>query len=318
MIVASQLTKRYGAVRAVTEVSFAVEHGEIVGLLGPNGAGKSTTMRMLACILAPTSGTAELAGYDILRHSFEVRRRLGYMPENISLYPEMTIRGFLDFVGKMKGLRRRVRAARVATVIEELDLGQLSRRYIGTLSKGYRQRVGLAQALLHDPTVLILDEPTIGLDPEQAAEFRRLIRGMHGRRTVLLSTHILSEVRLTCDRVMIINQGRLLALDSPDNLTLALRDSAELVAQIAGPPETVVETLQALPGVRSVACHSPDGDGPGSYTVRAEPAAEVRPAIVATATACGWPVFELRSREMELEEIFHRVLHDQPPAAEPP
>ena len=317
MIAASRLTKRYGSVRAVTDVSFSVKHGETVGLLGPNGAGKSTTLRILACILAPTSGTAEVAGYDILRHSLEVRRHLGYMPENISLYPEMTIRRFLDFVGKMKGLHRRARSTRVEQVIEELDLGPLSRRYIGTLSKGYRQRVGLAQALLHDPEVLILDEPTIGLDPEQAAEFRRLIRGMHGQRTVILSTHILSEVRLTCDQVMIINQGRVLALDTPGNLMLALRDADEVVVQIAGPQETVANTLRALPGVQAVSCQSPGSDGPCSYTVRADHTVEVRPAIVATAAAQGWHVFELRAREMELEEIFHRVLNDQRSAAIP-
>ena len=313
MITASGLTKLYGSVRAVTDVSFCVNHGEIVGLLGPNGAGKSTTLRILACILAPTAGTAEVAGYDILRQSLDVRRHLGYMPENISLYPEMTIRSYLDFVGKMKGLRRHARHARIEHIIEELDLGRMARRYIETLSKGYRQRVGLAQALLHDPDVLILDEPTIGLDPEQAAEFRRLIRGMRGQRTVILSTHILPEVRRTCDRVMIINQGTILALDTPANLTLQLRDTSELLVQIDGPQQTVMNVLRSLPGVQDVSSESSgspgsNNAGPISYTVQADANTEIRPAIIHTATAEGWQIFELRSREMELEEIFHRVL----------
>ena len=220
MIEASGLTKLYGTFRAVSAVSFSVEHGEIVGLLGPNGAGKSTTIRMLACILSPTTGTASVAGHSVLSESLAVRRQLGYMPEHISLYPEMEVATYLDFVGKLKGLGGTARRVRVSQVIEELDLGSVIRVYIGTLSKGYRQRVGLAQAMLHDPSVLILDEPTIGLDPEQAAEFRQLIRGMRGNRTVLLSTHILPEVRMTCDRVMILARGQLLALDTPDNLTL--------------------------------------------------------------------------------------------------
>ena len=207
MIEASGLTKLYGTFRAVSEVSFSVEHGEIVGLLGPNGAGKSTTIRMLACILSPTTGTASVAGHSVLSESLAVRRQLGYMPEHISLYPEMEVATYLDFVGKLKGLGGTARRVRVSQVIEELDLGSVIRVYIGTLSKGYRQRVGLAQAMLHDPSVLILDEPTIGLDPEQAAEFRQLIRGMRGNRTVLLSTHILPEVRMTCDRVMILARG---------------------------------------------------------------------------------------------------------------
>ena len=310
MIAASGLTKLYGSIRAVSDVSFAVSHGEIVGLLGPNGAGKSTIIRILACILAPTAGTAEVAGYNILRHSLDVRRHLGYMPENISLYPEMTCRRYLDFVGKMKGLGRQERHTRVAHVIEELDLGRVSSRYIGTLSKGYRQRVGLAQALLHDPAVLILDEPTVGLDPEQAAEFRRLIRDMHGQRTVILSTHILPEVRTTCDRVMIMNQGQVLALDTPGNLMLKLHDASELVVQIDGPQETVSTMLRDLPSVQEVGSESPEGGGPILYTVRAEANTEIRPTIVQAATAQGWRVFELRSREMELEEIFHRVLAD--------
>lgn len=308
MIEAHGLTKLYGTFVAIADVSFSVSQGEIVGLLGPNGAGKSTTLRILACILAPTSGRAEVAGYDILRDSRQVRRHLGYMPEVISLYPEMEVRTYLDFVGKMKGLPSGERRTRVQRAIDELDLGRMARRYIGTLSKGYRQRVGLAQALLNDPDVLILDEPTIGLDPEQAAEFRHLIRGMHGRRTVILSTHILPEVRMTCDRVMILNRGTLLALDTPGNLTLRLRDASEVVAQIEGPRDAVETALCGLPGVREVQIDHQANGGTVSYTIRAEQQSDIRPALVEIVTARGWRLFELRSREMDLEEIFHRVV----------
>lgn len=307
MIAAHGLTKLYGTFSAISDINFSVNRGEIVGLLGPNGAGKSTTMRILACILAPTSGTAEIANSDILRDSMSVRRHLGYMPEVISLYPEMTITGYLHFVGKMKGLNSGERPSRVNQVITELDLGGMANRYIGTLSKGYRQRVGLAQALLNNPEVLILDEPTIGLDPEQAAEFRQLIRGMHGQRTVILSTHILPEVRMTCDRVMIINRGRLLALDTPGNLTLRLRDASEIIVQIEGRQDAIVAALQRLPGVQEV---RPElvNNGPALYTVRATPNHDVRPAIVDLASARRWRLFELRSREMDLEEIFQRIV----------
>lgn len=308
MIAAHGLTKLYGTFAAIADVSFTVHQGEIVGLLGPNGAGKSTTMRILACILAPTAGTAEVAGYDILRHPLAVRRHLGYMPELISLYPEMEVRTYLDFVGKMKGLASGERHRRVDQVIDELDLGERARHYIGTLSKGYRQRVGLAQALLNDPDVLILDEPTIGLDPEQAAEFRHLIRGMQGKRTVILSTHILSEVRMTCDRVMIINRGTLLALDTPNNLTLRLRDASEVVVQIEGPQPAVETALRSVPGVRAVRIDHRGNGGPASYTIHADQHRDIRPAVVETVTAHGWRLFEVRSREMDLEEIFHRLV----------
>jgi ABC-2 type transport system ATP-binding protein len=311
MIAAHGLTKLYGTFPAISDISFSVNRGEIVGLLGPNGAGKSTTMRILACILAPTTGTAEIAGHNILRDSMSVRRQLGYMPEVISLYPEMEVDDYLHFVGKMKRLGSNERHARVRQVIEELGLDSMARRYIGTLSKGYRQRVGLAQALLNNPEVLILDEPTIGLDPEQAAEFRHLIRGMHGQRTVILSTHILPEVRMTCDRVMIIHHGRLLALDTPGNLTLRLRDASEVVAQIEGPPQAVEEVLRALRGVREVSVEHPDTSGPPLYTLQADRHYDIRPMIVDLVAAHQWRLFELRSREMDLEEIFHKVVEQE-------
>ena len=299
MITAHGLTKLYGTFPAIADVSFTVNQGEVVGLLGPNGAGKSTTLRILACILAPTAGTAEVAGYNILRDSLAVRRHLGYMPENVFLYPEMRVDSYLDFVGKMKGLGSGERRPRVTGVIDELDLDQVARRYIGTLSKGYRQRVGLAQA------------PGEIFSPEIAAEFRRLIRDMHGRRTVILSTHILSEVRLTCDRVMIIDRGTLLALDTPSNLTLRLRDASEVVVQIEGPQAAVEAALRGLSGVREVRIEHQGNGGPVLYVVRADPQSDIRPALVETVVAHGWRLFELRSREMDLEEIFHRVVEHE-------
>jgi len=208
----------------------------------------------------------------------------------------------------MKGLKSDERHQRVERVIDELDLGEKSRHYIGTLSKGYRQRVGLAQALLNDPAVLILDEPTIGLDPEQAAEFRGLIRGMQGRRTVILSTHILPEVRMTCDRVMIIHRGTLLALDTPGNLTLRLRDASEIIAQIEGPQEAVESLLRTLPGVQDIRVEGQELRGPIAYTIKADQRTDIRPALVEAITSRDWRLFELRSREMDLEEIFHKVV----------
>lgn len=308
MIEASGLTKLYGNFQAISNISFSVASGEIVGLLGPNGAGKSTTMRILACILSPTSGDATISGHRIMTDSLGVRRCLGYMPENVALYPEMEVGRYLHFVGKLKGLSGKNRTERVSQILEELDLGSVARAYIGTLSKGYRQRVGLGQALLHNPKILILDEPTIGLDPEQASGFRDLIRGMRGHRTVILSTHILPEVRATCDRVMILASGQLLALDTPGNLTQRLRDKSELVIHIDGPPEEVKKTLAVLPGVHEVRLETVGGERGNHYTIRATDENDLRPVIAKTVTAHRWDLLELRSRDMDLEEIFRRVV----------
>ena len=311
MIQAQKLTKLYGTFPAIADVTFSVNQGEIVGLLGPNGAGKSTTMRILACILAPTSGSAQVAGFSIQRQSLQVRRHLGYMPENVFLYPEMPVTTYLDFVGKMKGISGRERRVQVERVLAELGLTEVARQYIGTLSKGYRQRVGLAQALIHGPDVLILDEPTLGLAPEQAAEFRQLIRNMRGQRTIILSTHILSEVQMICERIMIMHRGRLLALDTPGNLTARLQDASEILAQIQGPAEEVVAALQSVPGVIRVQEERQDADNLSLYTISADRALEVRPALAQEVLRRGWRLFELRAQVLSLEEIFLRLVTEE-------
>src|SRR5579864_9238877 len=237
MIEVANLTKRYAGRTAVSNISFTVGRGEIVGLLGPNGAGKSTTMRILACYLAATSGTVRVAGLDVFRHSEEVRRRIGYMPENNPLHFDMRVREYLKFRARLKGLGRKQSRQRVDVVLEQCSPTDVSHRIIGQLSKGYRQRVGLADALVHEPELIILDEPTIGLDPNQLRSVRQLIRSLGGAHTVLLSTHILPEAEMTCNRMMIMYQGTILAADTPENLQQFMRGKSQVLAEIAAPAE---------------------------------------------------------------------------------
>src|SRR6202167_2283 len=232
MITVTELTKRYARHTAVDHVSFEVQKGQIVGFLGPNGAGKTTTMRMLTCFLPPTSGIATVAGFDVLEQSFEVKKRIGYLPETPPLYPEMRTAEYLAFVGSLKGLSGADLNKRVEYVLDRCAVADVRDKLLGKLSKGYRQRVGLAQAIIHNPDVLILDEPTAGLDPKQIIETRELIKELAGNHTIILSTHILPEVSQTCDRVIIINKGKLVAVDTPDNLTARLRGSETLYLQI--------------------------------------------------------------------------------------
>src|SRR5580693_10567819 len=235
MIEVKNLTKRYAGRTAVSDISFSVARGEIVGLLGPNGAGKSTTMRILSCFMPATSGTARVAGFDVFHQSDEVRRRIGYMPENNPLYTEMRVREYLKFRARLKGLRWRRSRERVTTVMEQCGLTDVGRRVIGQLSKGYRQRVGLADALVHEPDLVILDEPTIGLDPNQIRSVRQLIKQLGGKHTVLISSHILPEVEMTCNRVLIMREGRILAADTPENLEKSMGRSGHIIAEIAAP-----------------------------------------------------------------------------------
>src|SRR5580693_6300767 len=237
MIEVSNLTKRYAGRTAVNDISFTVAPGEIVGLLGPNGAGKSTTMRILSSFMPATSGTARVAGFDVFHQSEEVRRRIGFMPENNPLYPEMRVREYLKFRARLKGLGWRRSRERVTTVMEQCGLTDVGRRIIGQLSKGYKQRVGLADALVHEPDLIILDEPTIGLDPNQIRSVRQLIKDLGRRHTVLLSSHILPEVEMTCNRVLIMREGRILAADTPENLQKAVGKNGHLITEIAAPLE---------------------------------------------------------------------------------
>jgi len=304
MIEVEGLTKRYGSVTAIEGLDFRVERGEIVGFLGPNGAGKTTTMRVLTGYLPPTEGTARVAGYDIFTESLQARRHIGYMPETVPLYPEMTVRGYLHFMAEIRGVRDRRKAVDEAMALCHVE--DRAGDIIGTLSKGYRQRVGLAQALLHQPDVLILDEPTIGLDPRQIIEVRELIRELGQERTVLLSSHILPEVSQVCTRVLIIHKGRIVAEDTPEGLTARLQGAARLMVEVARPSPEVEAALAAVPGVRMV---EPTGDG--HYEIASASDADVRAAVAEAVVRGGWGLLELRPVGMSLEEIFLQLTREE-------
>jgi gliding motility-associated transport system ATP-binding protein len=321
MILAEELTKQFGAFTAIADVSFQVARGEIVGFLGPNGAGKTTTMRILAGVFPPTRGRAVVAGYDIVAEAQRARGVVGYFPERVSLYMDMTVRGYLDYVGKMKGVFQAEADRQLPDLMATCGIAHMAHRLIGTLSKGYRQRVGIAQALVGSPRVLILDEPTSGLDPEQVAEMRALIRSLHGERTVILSTHILSEVEATCDRVIIINKGRVLAVDTPRNLNQRLRQTSLIYVEVVAPEVEVRARLQQIPGVLRIdhASPMPLQDGTCTLNVSTEKDCDVRTAIAAALTAAGWGLRELRPVSLSLEDIFLSMVHEPRPArpAEP-
>ena len=298
MIEVDNLTKRYGRHTAVDGISFKVQKGEILGFLGPNGAGKTTTMRILTCYLPATSGTARVAGFDVFEQPLEVKRRVGYIPETPPLYPDMDVGEFLDFCSKIKGVPRTSRAAGIDDAIGKCRLGDVRRTLIGRLSKGYRQRVGLAQAILANPEVLILDEPTSGLDPKQIIETRDLIRGLGGDHTVILSTHILPEVSMTCGRVVIINKGRVVAEDTPDNLTHRLRGAATLRVEARGEASAVEAAIRAVPGVVAVRASG------GAYEVEAGSGGDVRADVARAVVNAGLDLVGLAQAGMSLEEIF--------------
>jgi ABC-2 type transport system ATP-binding protein len=304
MIQAEHLTKRFGTATAIADVSFEVARGEIVGFLGPNGAGKSTTMRILCGVFPPTSGRALIAGYDVVADALRARRVVGYFPERVSLYLDMTVREYLTYVAQMKDVGARGRRAEVDRALGAAGVMHVAHRLIGTLSKGYRQRVGIAQALLGQPRVLILDEPTAGLDPEQVAEMRRLIRNLRGENTVLLSTHILPEVEATCDRVLIINQGRILAVDSTPNLNQRLRQTSQIYVEVRGPAAAVAERLQSVPGVLSIEPAPAPLDGAVAFTVSTEKDRDLRAQLAACITGAQWDLQELRPVALSLEAIF--------------
>ena len=303
MIEVEHLTKRFGPKVAVKDVSFNVKKGEILGFLGPNGAGKTTTMRILAGFMPATSGSARIAGFDVLNDSLEVRKRIGYMLESVPLYPEMTVKSYLDFQSKIKGVPRKLRKARIADVVEKARLNDVYNTIIGKLSKGYRQRVGLAQALIADPPVLILDEPTIGLDPKQVADSRNVIRSLGGEHTVILSSHMLSEVSLVCSRVVIINQGEVMVEDTPANLTAQLKGFERLELEVRGPEKDVVQALQAIPGVMRVKLEQEH-----LFSVEYKVGSDPREAIASAVVKSGWGLGQMRSVPMSLEDIFLKVV----------
>ena len=312
MIEVQHITKRYGTVTAVDDVSFRVERGEILGFLGPNGAGKTTTMRILTGYMPPSEGRAMVAGYDVFTHPLDAKRRTGYLPETPPLYPDMTVREYLDFVARIKGVPSNEQKSRVSTVMERAHVADMANRHCAKLSKGYRQRVGLAQALIHNPDVLILDEPTAGLDPKQIIETRSLIRSLAGDHTIVLSTHILPEVAQTCQRVVIINKGRVVAVDTPDNLTARLKGSATMYVQVDAAGADAGAALGAVTGVtRVVAADHREGSGPVAYEVESEPDVDVRRELARAIVTRGWGLLELRPVRMSLEDVFLQVTTEE-------
>ena len=306
MIEVEGLTKRYGRHTAVDGVSFKVQKGEILGFLGPNGAGKTTTMRILSCYLPPTEGSARVAGHDVFEAPMEVKKRVGYLPETPPLYPDMDVETFLDFVARIKGVAAKNRKARIDDSIEKCRVGDVRHTLIGRLSKGYRQRVGLAQATLHNPEVLILDEPTAGLDPKQIIETRELIRALGGEHTIVLSTHILPEVSMTCSRVVIINKGKVVAEDTPENLTHRLKGAGTLRLEVRGEPGPVFDAIRVVPGV-ATASPRPAGSGVVTFDVEAEAGKDVRADLARAVVQKGYDLLGLTQVGMSLEEIFLQV-----------
>ena len=318
MISVKDLTKAYGNVLAVDHISFDVPKGQIVGFLGPNGAGKSTTIRMLTCYMPPTSGGASVNGFDIFHQSVNVRESLGYLPENVPLYTEMKVSEYLDFRGRLRKMDRAARQKRIDYVVERCWLGDVRNRIIGHLSKGFRQRVGLADALLHDPPVLILDEPTVGLDPSQIRETRKLIKDLGGDHTVMLSTHILPEVEAVCDRAIVIAGGKIVAQGSPDELRTSRRMAARVLVECKGPPAEVQTVLSRVSGVNKVDIVS-DGQANGKYVtaaIRPREAYDVREEVARTIIQHGWPLREIRLEHATLEEFFVQVTASQAMAKE--
>ena len=311
MIEVQHLSKRYGPVTAVNDVSFRVEKGEILGFLGPNGAGKTSTMRVLTGYMPPTEGTAIVAGYDVLEQPIEAKRHTGYLPETPPLYPDMRVRDYLTFVAKIKGVPPNQVRTRVDSTMEKTRVTEMARRECGRLSKGYRQRVGLAQALLHDPDVLILDEPTAGLDPKQIIETRQLIKELAGSHTIILSTHILPEVSQTCQRVVIINRGRVVAVDTPDNLISKLRGSEAMYLQVDGQGADVASAIRQVAGVTDV--HAADAQG--GLEVASETGRDVRRDLAAAVVSRGWGLLELRPLRVGLEEVFLQLTTDDTAAS---
>lgn len=304
MIKVEGLTKRYARHVAVDHISFEVAKGQIVGFLGPNGAGKTTTMRMLTCFMPPTDGTAVVAGFDVRQKPMEVKRRIGYLPESPPVYPEMEVHEYLDFVARIKGVAKNGRRQRINEVMERCAITDVRTREIGKLSKGYRQRVGLAQAILHNPDVLILDEPTAGLDPHQIMETRALIKELAGDHTIILSTHILPEVEQTCQQVIIINKGKLVATDTVENLTKGLRGTEIIAVEVGGAAATDIrERLERVPGVAKV-LPAETRDGRAGFRVESQQGQHIRPALARAVVEAGWQLHELHTATMSLESIF--------------
>jgi ABC-2 type transport system ATP-binding protein len=316
VIEVQHLTKRYGRVTAVNDVSFRVERGEILGFLGPNGAGKTTTMRILTGYMPATEGKAIVAGFDVFDQPIEAKRRTGYLPETPPLYPDMSVSEYLDFVAKIKGVASADRRARIQYVMGRTRITDMADRLCGKLSKGYKQRVGLASALIHNPDVLILDEPTAGLDPKQIIETRELIKELAGDHTIILSTHILPEVAQTCQRVVIINKGYVVAVDTPDNLTARLRGSETMYLQLDANGADAAALLTRVPGVTRV-MEADRRDGMIGYEVDSESGRDVRRELARAVITNGWGLLEMRPMRMSLEDVFLSLTTEEVPTPAP-
>jgi len=311
MIDVQNISKRYGDRTAIEHVTFSVNKGEVLAFLGPNGAGKTTTMRILTCFMPATEGTATVDGFDCFEQPMEVKRRIGYLPETPPVYQELTVTEYLTFVGRLKGMNGAALRERLPVVVEQVSLGDVRHRLIGNLSRGYRQRVGLAQALLHDPPVLILDEPTVGLDPKQIIEIRQLIKSLAGSHTVILSTHILPEATAVCQRVVIINDGRIVAVDTPERLSARLRQSEKISLTVKAPPPDLADRLRGMPGVLNV-FEPEDGAAPAStpgstYVVECALGHDIREDLARFVVANNWGLLELKTLAMTLEDVFLRL-----------
>jgi gliding motility-associated transport system ATP-binding protein len=306
LIKVDNLTKRYAAKTAIEGMSFEVQKGEILGFLGPNGAGKTTTMRIITGFMPASSGSVRVDGFDVFDTPLDVRRRIGYLPENPPLYPEMNVAGYLRFVAKIKGVPKDRLDSEVKRVMDRVSITDVQERIIAKLSKGYKQRVGIAQALLGDPPVLILDEPTIGLDPKQIHEVRELIKGLAGNHTVVLSTHILPEVEQTCHRVIIIDRGRIVAVDTPQNLRFQLQGAERIFIEVAGPAAEVLAKLSATPGVINVRELNAQ-NGQHRFQIEGQLHKDIRSDLARVVVQSGWGLLELQSASMSLEDIFLKL-----------
>ncbi len=311
MIEVKGLTKFYGSKKAVDNLSFTIDSGEIVGFLGPNGAGKSTTMNMLTGYLSATQGTAIIDGMDILEEPIEAKRRIGYMPEQPPLYMDMTVEEYLNFAAELKGVRASLKRKHIDEICETVSISHVRTRMIRNLSKGYKQRVGLAMALVGDPETLILDEPTVGLDPIQIIEIRNVIKALGRRRTIILSSHILSEVQAVCERVLVINNGVIVADDSPEALSANIAGNHKLDVQVAGPVGNVGSVLRSIDGVKSVMLRTDNGDGTGNFAVESAPNADIRKPMFFRLAEAGYPILSLKPLDMSLEDIFVRLTAEE-------
>jgi ABC-2 type transport system ATP-binding protein len=313
MIVARELTKYYGLKQAIQEVSFQINRGEVVGFLGPNGAGKTTILRIMTCFMQPTSGTMMVDDMDCRAHSLEVRKRRGFLPESVPLYTELSVRSFLSFAGTIKGLSGKKIASEVDRATSLCGLSEHRGRLIKYLSKGLKQRVGIAQALLNNPPILILDEPTTGLDPAQIVEVRNIIKELGGQRTVLLSTHVLPEVSHLCQRVIIVNQGRVIAEDTPKNLTDKLQKGLRTMLLVDGPQDQIKAKLASIEGISKVETFQREGE----FVVESTPEENIRPLLAKAVVEAGWRLKEMKALDLSLEEVFVHLVTEEGKEAQP-